>query len=225
MEIEEQRAHYEELMRAWARNWRWGYVLTPSEKQVFDTYVRGGPILNAGCRIGRAFAYFERRGIEIIGLDSLPEMLDRAKERAHVAELIQGELTEIDIIFPEDTFSNVICLENAFAGLLTDDERKAFLEGVKTVLLPGGHFIVDCIFSDTEGSTMYGTDFRVDNRYKEGGYGLAFKETVDGEQVKCYKYFLSDTELTSVLSDNGFSFKLLTIERQFELSIAVCKVL
>jgi SAM-dependent methyltransferase len=224
MELEEQRNLYREMNRVWARNWRWGFELTPSEKHIFDTHIKVGPILNAGCRIGRAFAYFERRGIEIIGIDNEPEMLERAKERAHIAELIQGELNELEVIFPPDTFSSVIILENAFAGLFSEEERTAFLDGVKKVLHPDGQLLVDCIFADSEGSNNYGTDIRVDNRYKDGGYGIAFKETGDAGKVQCYQYFLSDTEFTTVLSDNGFSFKLFTIERQFELAMAVCKI-
>lgn len=224
MEVEEQKNLYRDLIRVWARKWRWGYELSPSEKHIFDSHIKRGPVLSAACRIGRSFSYFERRSIEIIGLDSEPEILERAKERAHVAELVQGELTELDIIFPDSTFESVICLDNAYAGLFTDEERDSFLNGVKKTLQPGGKFLVDCIFSDSEGSQKYGTDFRVDNRYKEGGYGLAFKEKVDGQQVQCYQYFFSEAEFLKTLTDNGFKPVLHKIERQFELSIAICEL-
>jgi SAM-dependent methyltransferase len=92
--------------------------------------------LDAACGTGRHAAYLRERGHRVIGVDSSPEMLDRARERVPEADLRTGALEEL----PLDTASVdlAVC---ALALTHARDIAPAIAE-LARVLRPGGRLIL-----------------------------------------------------------------------------------
>ena len=218
------RAIYRDYARLAARDWKYGYDLLPDEIAILDANLHGGPVLDAGCGVGRSFSYFEQRKIKVIGLDAVPEMLERAAEQAPLAELVRGELSQVGALFSEDRFAAVICLGNTVGGLITDDERRAFFAGVARVLKPGGVFAVDCVYGDIEIAMNSGGEIVIDNRSRGGGFGYIFTEELAGRKIPCYQYYFSEAEFTRHLAGAGFRFDLAEIDwGAFRLNVAICR--
>jgi SAM-dependent methyltransferase len=60
-----------------------------------------------GYGTGRHSAHLVELGHRVIGVDSSPDMLDRARERVPQAEFITGELHQLP--FPDDHFDLAVC--------------------------------------------------------------------------------------------------------------------
>lgn len=224
VDFDKLRAVYRDYARVAARDWKFGYDLQPDEQEILDANLHEGPVLDAGCGVGRSFAYFEQRMIKVVGLDAVPEMLERAAEQAPLAELVHGELSQVGALFSEDRFGAVICLGNTVGGLVADGERRDFFAGVARVLKPGGLFVVDCVYGDIEVAMNSGGEVVIDNRSRGGGFGYIFEEELAGRKVPCYQYYFSEAEFARHLADAGFRFDLAEIDwGVFKLTAAVCR--
>lgn len=224
MKIEEKRKLYRDFARKAAANWQWGYDLSADEKRLFDRHITQGPVLDAGCGVGRAFSYFEERGFDIVGMDSVAEMLERAREQLPLAELVEGELREVGSLFEPDSFGEVICLSNTISGLIEEDERREFCLGVAEILMPQGVFCIDCGIGDKAIAMSVGSEIIEDNTAGGGGFGAVWTETLGGQPVKGYQYYLSQREFTELLTEAGFAYELFPVKQIYDLTMAVCKL-
>ncbi|MGI8748938.1 MAG: class I SAM-dependent methyltransferase [Thermoleophilaceae bacterium] len=59
--------------------------------------VPAGPVLDAACGTGRHAAYLLEGGREVVGVDSSPEMLERARARVPRADLREGSLESLPL--------------------------------------------------------------------------------------------------------------------------------
>jgi SAM-dependent methyltransferase len=71
-------------------------ALWPEEQALLEGYLtRGSRLLDVGCGAGREAVGFARAGLEVVGIDVAPAMIDRARERARAAglaiEFVVGE--------------------------------------------------------------------------------------------------------------------------------------
>ena len=112
-----------------------------------------GSILDAGCGTGENSLFFAGKGGKVTGIDFLEEAIQRAKRKAaeralSVTFLVKDALTLKD--WPE-RFDNVIDC-GLFHGF-SDEDRKEYVEGLATVLKPGGRLFLMC-FSDQEPGTV-----------------------------------------------------------------------
>ncbi len=108
---------------------------------------RGGPVLELGCGSGRVLLQLAREGVRAVGVDSSPAMLARARARlAQRADLRQRvTLVEQDLraLALEERFPLAILPLNTFAHLLTFDDQRAALIGIRDHLAPGGRLALD----------------------------------------------------------------------------------
>jgi ubiquinone/menaquinone biosynthesis C-methylase UbiE len=100
-----------------------------------------GVALDAACGTGRHTAYLASLGHEVIGVDSSPEMLARAREKVPRAEFHEADL--YDIPLADDSVDLVVC---AIALSHVPDLARALGELVR-VLRPNGHVVI----SDSRG--------------------------------------------------------------------------
>ena len=108
-----------------------------------------GSILDAGCGTGDNALFFAKRGHKVTGIDFLDEPItgrrQKATERGLSATfLVMDALTLKDL--PE-VFDNVI--DSGLFHVFSDDDRRRYVEGLATVLKPGGRLFLLC-FSDEE---------------------------------------------------------------------------
>jgi SAM-dependent methyltransferase len=95
-----------------------------------------GDALDAACGTGRIAALLAARGHRVVGVDSSPDMLARARARVPDGEFRPGELQRLPV---DDAAADlVVC---ALALVHVPDLRPAFAEFGR-VLRPGGHLLV-----------------------------------------------------------------------------------
>ncbi|HET8712986.1 MAG TPA: class I SAM-dependent methyltransferase [Gemmatimonadales bacterium] len=122
------------------------------ERRDVDFYVeeaRNRSVLEVGCGTGRVLVPIARAGSTIVGLDSSPRMLERA--RANLAAepaAVRQRVTLHQLDMQEDfdlgaTFALVIAPFRVFQHLTTIDAQLRFLASVSRHLAPGGRFAFD----------------------------------------------------------------------------------
>jgi SAM-dependent methyltransferase len=112
-----------------------------------------GSILDAGCGTGDNALFFAKRGHKVTGIDFLEEPITRARRKATDRGL-SATFFVMDALALKDlpeVFDNVI--DSGLLHLFSDDDRKRYVEGLATVLKPGGKLHLLC-FSDQEPGTQ-----------------------------------------------------------------------
>jgi ubiquinone/menaquinone biosynthesis C-methylase UbiE len=112
----------------------------PIVREILDGLPRG-IALDAACGTGRHVAYLASLGHEVIGIDSSPEMLARAREKVPQARFHEGDFHDLPL--DDDSLDIVVC---AFA-LTHVVELEGVLRELVRVLRPNGHLVL----SDTRG--------------------------------------------------------------------------
>ncbi|MDH5493230.1 MAG: class I SAM-dependent methyltransferase [Myxococcales bacterium] len=110
----------------------------------------GGSVLELGVGTGRVALELARRGVPIVGVDLMEEMLARLRERLRkeprrvraVVELHRGDLREIRL---GRRFPLVISPFNVFMHLYERGDLERALETVREHLAPGGLFVFDVL--------------------------------------------------------------------------------
>jgi SAM-dependent methyltransferase len=107
----------------------------PVMHQIIDAFPPG-EALDAACGTGRYAEYLAGRGHQVIGIDSSPDMLDRARTRVPSGEFLLGDLhrlplpdSSVDLVVSGLALSHVSTL----APVMAEFAR---------VLRPGGHLVI-----------------------------------------------------------------------------------
>lgn len=147
----------------WADLYDWVYAWKrhdiPFYVEEAETF--GGPVLELGCGTGRVAIPIAQAGVEVVGLDSSARMLRVARRKARAVAPISGKLTwvrgDMRSFSLDRKFSLVIIPYRGFLSLLSVDEQRRCLEGIKAHLLPEGRLALDIFVPDlhtlTEGTT------------------------------------------------------------------------
>jgi len=108
----------------------------------------GSPVLELGCGTGRVLVPTARAGIDIVGLDGSPHMLDVCRRRLDDepedirgrVRLVEGDMRRFDL---GATFALVTIPFRPFQHLTTVDDQLACLASVGRHLAPGGTLVFD----------------------------------------------------------------------------------
>lgn len=108
-----------------------------------------GTVLDAGCGTGENALYFAGRGGTVTGIDFLEEPIQRARRKAAERGLAATFLVKDALTLKDWTerFDNVI--DSGLFHVFGDEDRRRYVEGLATVLKPGGRLFLLC-FSDEE---------------------------------------------------------------------------
>jgi ubiquinone/menaquinone biosynthesis C-methylase UbiE len=112
----------------------------PVVREILDGLPRG-VALDAACGTGRHAAYLASLGHDVIGVDSSPEMLARARAKVPNGEFHEADLHRLPL--DDDSVDVVVC---AVALVHVQDLTRALTELVR-VLRPNGHLVI----SDSRG--------------------------------------------------------------------------
>ncbi|HVS37832.1 MAG TPA: class I SAM-dependent methyltransferase [Gemmataceae bacterium] len=108
-----------------------------------------GSVLDAGCGTGENALFFAGRGRQVTGIDFIEEAINRARRKAaergvQAAFMVKNATTLKDW---SERFDNVI--DSGLFHVFNDEDHRRYVEGLATVLKPGGRLFLGC-FSDEE---------------------------------------------------------------------------
>ncbi|MDP6421030.1 MAG: class I SAM-dependent methyltransferase [SAR202 cluster bacterium] len=122
----------------------------PGDVEFYLSEIRraGSPVLELGCGTGRMLVPIALEGIDVVGLDMAPAMLDIA--RAKVAalpdqvrdrvEIVHGDMRDISL---NRRFKLVLIPYRAFLHLMTVEDQRAALTSIHEHLEDGGRLVFD----------------------------------------------------------------------------------
>jgi len=112
-----------------------------------------GSILDSGCGTGESALFFASRGHKVTGVDFLAGPIERARQKA-MERGITATFLVMDALALKDlpeVFDTVI--DCGLFHVFSDADRQRYVEGLATVLKPGGRLFLLC-FSDQEPGTQ-----------------------------------------------------------------------
>jgi SAM-dependent methyltransferase len=114
---------------------------------------RGGPVLELGAGTGRVTLEIAKRGLDVVGIEGVPAMIARAREKlasvpASTRERVtirRGDLRKVRL---RKKFPLVISPFNVFMHLYTRQDLEQAFETVRAHLAPKGAFVFDVLMPD-----------------------------------------------------------------------------
>ncbi len=110
------------------------------------------PVLDAGCGTGDNALFFAARGHRVTGIDFVEEAIERARAKA-AERVFSVEFLVKDALTLRNwgvRFATVI--DSGLFHVFSDDDRRRYVEGLATVLVPDGRLFLAC-FSNEEPGT------------------------------------------------------------------------
>lgn len=111
-----------------------------------------GAVLDAGCGTGDTVLFLAARSCQVTGIDFLDTPISRAKRKADERKLQATFLVKDAMTLNDwsERFDNVV--DCGLFHVFSDEDRKRYVDGLATVVKPGGHVFLMC-FSDVEPGT------------------------------------------------------------------------
>ena len=166
-----------------------------------------GSILDSGCGTGENAFFFASRGNKVTGIDFLAEPIRIARQKATERGLTVMFLV-MDALKLKDwseRFDNVI--DSGLFHVFSDDDRRRYVEGLATVLKPGGRLLFLC-FSDEEPGEQ--GPRRVSRKEIE----VAFAEGWAVESIQPSRYEVRPDPKDSSFSDGGPKAWFVVVRRE-----------
>lgn len=111
-----------------------------------------GSLLDAGCGTGENVLYFAKRGCDVTGIDFLEDPIRQAKRKAADRGLKGTFLVKDALTLANWSVQFENAIDSGLFHVFSDDDRRRYVEGLATVLKPGGRLFLLC-FSDAEPGT------------------------------------------------------------------------
>jgi len=112
-----------------------------------------GSVLDAGCGTGENALFFASRGQTVTGFDFLGEPINWAKQKAAERGLTATFMVMDALALKQlpEVFDSAI--DSGLFHVFSDEDRRRYVEGLASVLKPGGRLFLLC-FSDEEPGTQ-----------------------------------------------------------------------
>lgn len=127
---------------------------------------KDGAVLDLCCGTGIVTVPLAESGLEVVGVDISPAMLEQAKTKAEGWENLTFVLQDALEFSTPQRFGLVLMTGNAFQCFLTDDDLKTLFAKVYTLLESGGVFIFDTRLPEGYDFTL-DTEFQLWNEYTD----------------------------------------------------------
>ena len=104
-----------------------------------DLVPEAGDALDVGCGEGRVSRLLRDRGVDVVGLDVAPRLVELAQEADSGGEYVVGSAEQLP--FPDASFDAVV----AFNVLMNVDDPEAAVAEARRVLRPGGQLCASIV--------------------------------------------------------------------------------
>ena len=140
--------HDFEPMYAGTPPWDIGHP-QPAFQQLADAGQIRGRVLDVGCGTGEHALLAARLGLEAVGVDTAPSAIAIAQRKARERHLAPRftVANALDLAALGEQFDTV--LDCGLFHVLSDEDRRAFIASLATVVRPGGRYFMLC-FSDRQ---------------------------------------------------------------------------
>jgi SAM-dependent methyltransferase len=182
---------------------------------VEEALASGGPVVELAVGTGRIAIPIAQAGVDVIGVDSSPGMLDiarRAADSAGVSSRVDLRLGDLRDPPVTERAPLVICPFRSLLHMETEDEKLRALRAARGLLEPAGRFVFD-VFSpsredieETHGRWLErepGIFERAD--WDEGSRTLTLSVRSDGALASFGLHWLSVAEWLRLLDEAGFA--------------------
>jgi SAM-dependent methyltransferase len=105
-----------------------------------------GPVLDLGCGPGYWTAYLHARGVDVTGVDLVPEFLAHARATHPGPEFQLGSMTEVEV--PEHSVAGILSWYSTIH--LPPQELDPVLAGFRRLLTPSGVLVIGFFDSDDD---------------------------------------------------------------------------
>jgi len=111
-----------------------------------------GAVLDSGCGTGENALFFASLGQKVTGIDFLAEPVEWAKQKAAERSVTATFFVMDALALKElpEVFDNVI--DSGLFHVFSDEDRKRYVEGLASVLKPGGRFFLLCFSTPSRAS-------------------------------------------------------------------------
>jgi SAM-dependent methyltransferase len=118
-----------------------------SAVELLAEFAGAGRALELGIGTGRVAIPLAAKGVEVIGVDASPAMVDRlrAKSGGEHIEVVMGDFADVDV---PGTFSLIYVPFTTLFALPTQADQIRCLRNVAAHLDAGGHFVMDAFVPD-----------------------------------------------------------------------------
>lgn len=145
----------------WLKMTHWDTNETPPE--VHEAFTSGkipqGVALDLGCGTGTNVIFMAKHGRQAIGLDFVPEAINKARQKAKAAGLngstqfLVADVTRLnEIVLPATGFALDM---GCFHGLSPEGQR-SYAEGLAKALVPGGWYLLYTLDPGKEAGISFG---------------------------------------------------------------------
>jgi SAM-dependent methyltransferase len=102
----------------------------------------GGPVLEFAVGTGRLAVPLAERGLEVVGVDISPEMLDKLREKSSAVTAVEADITSVSL---GREFALAFIAFNSIFVLDTQDEQVELFRNAAAHLRPGGRFVLETV--------------------------------------------------------------------------------
>ncbi|MBI2214984.1 MAG: class I SAM-dependent methyltransferase [Acidobacteria bacterium] len=106
-------------------------------------------LLDLGCGTGEHARLLASGGFEVVGVDSSPTMLEKARSSGPLgsAQFVEGDICNLDAVVA-GAFGGAICLGNVLPHVSDGEALNAFFTGLAARLSPGAPFVLQILNYD-----------------------------------------------------------------------------
>ena len=130
---------YAQTYDAWVPGWSGEIAFY---QQLAAQLADGRAVLEVACGTGRVAIRLARSGVEVVGIDRSPAMLEVAREKSLGMSNVRWVEADMRSFQLAEAFMLVIIPGHSFQNLLTSDDQARCLESIRRHLLPGGTLVV-----------------------------------------------------------------------------------
>ena len=192
------RASYDAVASAYADAFMDELENRPIERGLLDCFVsicseRAGLVADVGCGPGHVTRYLSDRGVEVMGLDLSPAMVEEARRRNPDLEFRVGTMTDLEE--QDGGWAAAVVLYSIIH--LSPRDRESALREFARVIQPGGALLIS---------------FHVSTEEQPSGTAIHLETWFD-QPVDITGFFLAPETVIATLADVGFEV-VVRLERQ-----------